>query len=191
MKDIDNVVFTDEILEKYKDDSEKITELCKKIDKNKKVQEEYKKFLKGEEKLLHAYEKLEQENKILKENAENNDKVVDKVNWENMLLKKENQKLKDELKNKPDTQITLQDDKGNKFILIQTERIDIQVELNKTIEKLFNNWNKLKEWLKKELGDRINPNKDKWLTGVYDAYRETIDKMQELQGSDESGKNQC
>ena len=39
-------------------------------------------------------EKLQQENKILKENAEHNDKVVDKVNWENMLLKKENkQKL--------------------------------------------------------------------------------------------------
>ena len=34
------------------------------------------------------------ENKILKENAENNDKVVDKVNWENMLLKKENEQLK-------------------------------------------------------------------------------------------------
>lgn len=39
--------------------------------------------------------KLQQENKILKENAENNDKVVDKVNWENMLLKKENKQLKD------------------------------------------------------------------------------------------------
>ncbi len=37
---------------------------------------------------------LQQVNKILKENAENNDKVVDKVNWENMLLKKENQELK-------------------------------------------------------------------------------------------------
>lgn len=35
------------------------------------------------------------ENKILKENAEHNDKVVDKVNWENMLLKKENKQLKD------------------------------------------------------------------------------------------------
>ena len=35
------------------------------------------------------------ENKILKENAENNDKVVDKFNWENMLLKKENEQLKD------------------------------------------------------------------------------------------------
>ena len=38
---------------------------------------------------------LQQENKILKENAENNDKVVDKVNWENQLLKKENKQLKD------------------------------------------------------------------------------------------------
>ena len=36
---------------------------------------------------------LQQENKILKENAENNDKVVDKVNWENQLLKKENKQL--------------------------------------------------------------------------------------------------
>ena len=43
------------------------------------------------------YWKLQKENKILKENAENNDKVVDKVNWENMLLKKENQELKEKL----------------------------------------------------------------------------------------------
>ena len=40
---------------------------------------------------------LQQENKILRENAKHNDKVVDKVNWENMLLKKENQQLKDKL----------------------------------------------------------------------------------------------
>ena len=33
--------------------------------------------------------KLEKENKILRENAEHNDKVVDKVNWENLKLKKE------------------------------------------------------------------------------------------------------
>lgn len=33
--------------------------------------------------------------KSLRENAEHNDKVVDKVNWENMLLKKENKQLKD------------------------------------------------------------------------------------------------
>ena len=41
-------------------------------------------------------EQLQQENKILKENAEHNDKVVDKVNWENQLLKKENKQLKEE-----------------------------------------------------------------------------------------------
>lgn len=57
-------------------------------------------------------------------------------------------------------------------------------QLQQENKQLKDNWNKLKEWLVKELGDRINPNKDKWLTGVYDAYRETIDKMQELQGSD-------
>ena len=45
-------------------------------------------------KITRAIRKLQKENKILKENAENNDKVVDKVNWENMLLKKENEQLK-------------------------------------------------------------------------------------------------
>ena len=44
-----------------------------------------------------AIKQLQQENKILKENAENNDKVVDKINWDNQLLKKENKKLKDKI----------------------------------------------------------------------------------------------
>lgn len=48
----------------------------------------------AKEVVLSEIENLQQENKILKENAENNDKVVDKVNWENMLLKKENEQLK-------------------------------------------------------------------------------------------------
>ena len=47
--------------------------------------------------LKQGIEELQQENKILKENAENNDKVVDKVNWENQLLKKENKQLKEQL----------------------------------------------------------------------------------------------
>ena len=51
-------------------------------------------FTYKDQKILYKYIKqLQQENKILKENAENNDKVVDKVNWENMLLKKENKQL--------------------------------------------------------------------------------------------------
>ena len=48
------------------------------------------------EEIIKEIEQLQQENKILKENAENNDKVVDKVNWENQLLKKENKQLKEE-----------------------------------------------------------------------------------------------
>ena len=46
--------------------------------------------------LIKSLFELQQENKILKENAENNDKVADKVNWENQLLKKENKQLKEE-----------------------------------------------------------------------------------------------
>ena len=37
---------------------------------------------------------LEKENKILRENAEHNDKVVDKVNWENQELKKQFEEYK-------------------------------------------------------------------------------------------------
>lgn len=47
---------------------------------------------------INYIEQLQQENKELKENADNNDNVVDKVNWENQLLKKENQELKEDIK---------------------------------------------------------------------------------------------
>ena len=104
------------------------------------------------------------------ENADNISKSI-------FELQQENKQLKDELKSKPDTQITLQDDKGNKFMVIQTERIDMQVELNKTIEKLFNNWNKLKEYIRKNI--------------IYDDVGMKIldsspleDYIQELEGSD-------
>ena len=46
------------------------------------------------EEIIKEIEQLQQKNEILKEHAENNNKVVDKVNWENMLLKKENKQLK-------------------------------------------------------------------------------------------------
>ena len=45
--------------------------------------------------IYHNLNCLQQENKMLKENTEHNDKVVDKVNWKNQLLKKENKQLKD------------------------------------------------------------------------------------------------
>ena len=45
--------------------------------------------------LQQENQKLEKENKILRENAEHNDKVVDKVNWENLKLKKQLEKYKE------------------------------------------------------------------------------------------------
>lgn len=93
-------------------------------------------FTYKEQKILYKYIKqLQQENKILKENAENNDKVVDKVNWENMLLKKENKQLKD-------------------------------------------NWNKLKDYIAKEYYMYLP------LAASAKSTTILIDKMQELEGSD-------
>lgn len=128
---------------------------------------------------LCCIEQLQQENKKLNGAIQTYD-ILLKSNIE------ENKQLKDELKSKPDAQITLQDDKGNKFMVIQTERIDMQVELNKTIEKLFNNWNKLKEWVKMEHREDAMVINLTWkhATGKF------LNKMQELeQESDSNDSN--
>lgn len=141
-----------------------------KIYVNDETYAKYKKTLEDE------IDELQQKNKQLKENYE-------RIYNENCKLRKTNEQLKDELKNKPDAQITLQDDKGNKFMIIQTERIDMQVELNKTIEKLFNNWNKLKEIAKSQSGFKKRADLK---GGLWFEIDELLDKMQELeQGSDE------
>lgn len=66
---------------------------------------------------LLEIKKLQQENKILKENAENNDKVVDKVNWEKQLLKKENKQLKERI-NKALNKIDNMFDRGDTNTII-------------------------------------------------------------------------
>lgn len=82
-----------------------------------------------------AIKQLQQENKILKENAENNDKVVDKVNWENMLLKKENKQLQEEL------ECTIGIVEHNRIIS----------EKNKEIHQLKDNWNKLRKYFNERI----------------------------------------
>lgn len=71
-----------------------------------------------------------EENEILKENAENNDKTVDKVNWKNMLLKKKNMQLKE--------RIEYLERSNNR-------REDTILEQRQKISDLEDNWNKLKE----------------------------------------------
>lgn len=94
-----------------------------------------------------AIKQLQQENKILKENAENNDKVVDKVNWENMLLKKqlENKNkqieyLRRSIERKEDTIIDLQNETipyTKEYVCkLETQPKEFIEYMNKTIEEL-------------------------------------------------------
>lgn len=114
------------------------------------------------------YIRLQQENKILKENAENNDKVVDKVNWENQLLKKENKQLK--------------------------EKLDCDLQWAFKYDKQVDNWNKLKEYIRetkfKEFEKSYGKRYGKTFTQAEIIVCNMIlDKMQELeQGSDNNGQ---
>ena len=92
-------------------------------------------------KITHAIRELQQENqslkkenKILRENAEHNDKVVDKVNWENMLLKKENQDLKKQLENYKKLGFKYLQDKNNNLENQQKEFIEYLEDLIKQNE---------------------------------------------------------
>lgn len=79
------------------------------------------------------YLRLEKENKILRENAEHNDKVVDKVNWENLKLKKQLEEA------------------NEKILLLQVS--EPMLEYKKTLEK--NQQKEFIEWLMNEAN--INP----------------------------------
>ena len=107
---------------------------------------------------------LQKENKILKENAENNDKVVDKVNWENMLLKKENKQLKEDIKD----------------VDIWNKLYNEQFDKNR---KLEDNWNKLKEYLHNQIPT------DKTVLTKHIKIFELLDKMQELERGDSNENN--
>ena len=83
---------------------------------------------------VKTYARSLKENKILRENAEYNDKVVDKVNWENMLLKKENQDLKKQLENYKKLGFKYLQDKNNNLENQQKEFIEYLEDLIKQNE---------------------------------------------------------
>lgn len=124
---------------------------------------------------------IKRENEILKENAENNDKVVDKVNWENQLLKKKNQQLQERME-----YLERSNDRREDTILEQRQEIS----------DLEDNWDKLKEYLENEIklyqNDIQNFKKDyKVYSLLINDLRvskakieEVLNKMQEIEGSD-------
>lgn len=131
------------------------------------------------ERMQKCIDELQQENKILKENAENNDKVVDKVNWENQLLKKENQQLKNDI-NKLQKELNEENLQCSKYSIAFNN-------LKEKNEQLKDNWNKLKKFLEewKENEEYCYLASSPIDRCRKDIYGEILDKMQELkQGSD-------
>ena len=136
-----------------------------------------------ESNLLVSYiEELQQENKILKENAENNDKVVDKINWENQLLKKkyenavsdyettmsELQELRKQLEEYKRLGFKHLNDKCNKLENQQKEFIEY---MNKTIEEL-------------ECDDFGDEEMKGYLIQRIDTFKEILSKFKKIIGSD-------
>lgn len=101
------------------------------------------------------------ENKILIDNAENNDKVVDNVNWENMLLKKKNKQLQE--------RIEYLERSNNR-------REDTILEQRQKISDLEDNWNKLRKWI---VYNKHNENTEQHYLVV--DYGTLLGKMQELE----------
>lgn len=102
------------------------------------------------EEIIKEIEQLQQENKILKENAENNDKVVDKVNWENQLLKKENKQLKEQLLVTQTNEETFRLEMKDITQTLGLDEYTIFDDVKAYARSLKDNWNKLKEFIVKE-----------------------------------------
>lgn len=118
--------------------------------------------------LIKENQSLKKENKILRENAEHNDKVVDKVNWENQELKKQLTTYKilhrncevDNLKN-----ISKIEEKENQ----QKEFIEY---MNKTIEEL-------------ECDDVDDEEMKGYLIQRIDTFKEILQKYEEIIGGND------
>ena len=87
-------------------------------------------------------EQLQQENKILKDNAEHNEKVVDKVNWENQLLKKENQQLKNDI-NKLQKELNEENLQCSKYSIEFNDLKEKNKQLKKENQQLENKLSKI------------------------------------------------
>ena len=118
--------------------------------------------------LQQENQELKKENKILRENAEHNDKVVDKVNWENQKLKKQLEENKNPLKGifAQVNDDTLLRDCGN---------------MNAEIKELKNKQKDFTEWLTNETN--INPYDISDYT-YEDIINTILSKYNEIIGSD-------
>ena len=83
--------------------------------------------------LQQENQSLKKENKILRENAEHNDKVVDKFNWENLKLKKQIEYLRESVERKEETIIELEHERvpyTNEYVEELKKQLDEYKKLN-------------------------------------------------------------
>lgn len=136
--------------------------------------------------IYHNLNCLQQENKILKENADNNDKVVDKINWENMLLKKENKQLKEQLLVTQGNEETFRLEMEDITKTLGLDEDTLFDDVKAYARSLKNNWNKLKKYIKetklKEFEKSYGKRYGKTFTQAEIIICNIIlDKMQELE----------
>lgn len=125
-------------------------------------------------KLQQENQSLKKENKILRENAEHNDKVFDKVNWENLKLKKQLEEYK---------LITIdyqELEARNKKLMKQLEeykRLGFE-HLNDKCNKLENQQKEFIEWLENEVNinsyDISDYAYEKIINTILSKYKEKI-----------------
>ena len=110
--------------------------------------------------LLQENQSLKKENKILRENAEHNDKVVDKTNWENQKLKKQLEEA------------------NEKILLLQAS--EPMLEYKKALEE--NHQKEFIEWLENEKNiypyDISDYTYEDIINTILSKYEEIIDKLE-------------
>lgn len=141
--------------EMLKSDFKAQHELTKKYaEESKELNQKYLNAVADYETTMSELQELKKENKILRKNAENNDKVVDKVNWENQLLKKQIKTLDKtniQLISKLDRYDAIVDERDELKKQLTTYQIlhrDCKVDNLKNISKIEEMENQQKEFVK-------------------------------------------
>ena len=128
---------------------------------------------------VKTYARSLKENKILRENAEHNDKVVDKVNWENMLLKKKYEQLKKQVDEYKKLGFKYLQDKNNNLETQQKEFISYLENEIYSIEPKGTGINYNCEYDSEE--DYINAMEEQ---SKLNTFKEILSKYKKIIGSD-------
>ena len=127
-------------------------------------------------------QQLKKENKILRENAEHNDKVVDKVNWENQSLKKQLEEKENITCNWKDSclenvgKIEILENQQKEFIKYLVHKIKLNggdVGIEPCYDEIIDPECRVRTKLIPTLTDSIPP-KEKLMTEILQKYIEII-----------------